>query len=397
MRKIAPMDGCTRVATPVAPGRAWRLLLAVAAVLVVCMPGVAWAEVGQFPEPEASSYVLVDGSTGRVLAAKDPDRPLPMASTTKIMTALVVLDRADFSDRYTVPPEAVIGGSSSDLVAGESVSVADLFTGLMVASGNDSAITLAIGLAGSQEAFVALMNRRARELGLEQTGFRNPHGLDQPGHASSVRDLVALSRVAMRDPRFRQAAGSPRAQIPGPGGMGTRWLESKNLLLDNYDEADGVKTGMTDDAGYALVAHARRPALGVNLYAALIGSPSEEARARDGEAMLRWGFQQYARPQMLAPGAVVGSAQVKYRPGVEVQMRVDRGIRAPIRLDAPVTQRLVAPHEVAAPVAEGEVLGVLEVRQDGRVVARRDVVAAESVEGPTPWDRMRAAWGALIP
>ena len=349
------------------------------------------------PQPEAASYILVEPRSGTVLTAEDPDRPLPMASITKVMTALVVLERADLDDRYTVPPEALVGGSTADLEAGEQLAVRDLLTGLLVASGNDAAITLAVGLAGSVDAFVELMNARAAELGLAATHFQNPTGLDAPGHLSTAREIVALSRVAMADPLFRELVGARRAAIPGPGGEGLRDLESNNLLLDAYPEADGIKTGMTDRAGYTLAAHAVRPALGIELYLALIGGSSTEGRARDGEALLRWGFAQYARPTLLAPGAVVGRAEVGYRPGVSVSYRVDRGIRPPIRLGLPVTEEIVAPSQVEAPVREGQVLGSLTVRQGGRVLATRRLVAAESVAAPGLLDRIGAGLGALLP
>lgn len=349
------------------------------------------------PTPDVAAYVLVNAATGETLAAKHPDRELAMASTTKIMTALIVLEQADLDARYRVPAHAVVGGSTAGLQPGETLTVRDLLTGLLVSSGNDASITLAEGLAGSQQEFVALMNARARQLGLRHTSFRNAHGLDEAGHHASVRDLVRLSEVAMRDPLFRQIVALRRATIPGVNGVGTRTLESQNLLLDAYPEADGIKTGMTNNAGYSLVAHAKRPALGVSLYLAMIGSPSSEARAADAEALLRWGFAQYARPMLLPPASVVGAAPVQYRPGVSVPYRVDRGIRVPIRLGEAITEEISAPRQVAGPVEEGAVLGALTVRQGERVLARRDLVAAASVGDAGVFDRIGAGVRALIP
>lgn len=349
------------------------------------------------PQVDAMAYILVNPATGETLASSASERPLAMASTTKIMTALVTLEHADLEDLYTVPPEAAVGGSSARLETGESLPVRELLTGLMVASGNDAAVTLAVGVAGSESAFVELMNEKARELGLEQTSFANPHGLDAPGHHSSARDLVDLARVAMRDPLFREIVSQHVATIPGPGGVGTRTLESQNTLLERYGEADGVKTGMTDDAGFAMVAHARRPALGVQLFAAIIGAPSADSRAQDAEELLRWGFSQYVRPTLYAPGAVVGRVAVQYRPGVGVPYRVDRGVRPPVRLGSAVTQEIVAPAEVAGPVREGDVLGTITIRQNDDVLVRRDLVAAESAGEAGIFDRMNAGLRALIP
>jgi serine-type D-Ala-D-Ala carboxypeptidase (penicillin-binding protein 5/6) len=350
-----------------------------------------------FPVPEAVSFIVVNPDTGEMLAAADPDQPLAMASITKVMTALVVIENAGLDDRYTVPPEAILGGSSGGLEAGEELSVRHLLTALMVSSGNDASVTLAKGLSGSEEAFVELMNDKARELGLDQTSFRNPHGLDEPGHFSTVREIVELSQVAMRDRLFRELVASRRATIPGPGGVGERVFESNNLLLDAFPEADGIKTGMTSQAGYTLAAHARRPSLGVQLYVVLIGASSSEGRARDAEALLRWGFSQYARPTLVAPGTVVGRVPVQYRPGASVPYRVERAVRPPIRLGEPLTEEIVAPREIDGPVDAGDILGSLTIRQGDRVVARRDLVAAESSAAPGIVDRINAGMRALIP
>ena len=211
-----------------------------------------------------------------------------MASTTKIMTALVTLQNAKLTDRYTVPPLAdAVEGSSGALEEGETLTVRQLLTALLVPSGNDAAITLAQGVGGSQAAFVAMMNATAERLGLDRTHYANPHGLDAPGHHSSVANMVTLAEAAMRDRVFRGIVSSRRASIAGPGGVGVRRYESENELLDIDPEADGIKTGMTDGAGYALVGHARRAALGVELYVAIIGAPSSGARARGAKELPR--------------------------------------------------------------------------------------------------------------
>jgi D-alanyl-D-alanine carboxypeptidase (penicillin-binding protein 5/6) len=368
-------------------------VLAVLATLLAAVPGLAAA-----PRVAAPAYIVVNPATGETLAQRAADRELPMASTTKIMTALIVLERADLDDRYTVPQEAVeIGGSTARLIAGETLSVRDLLVGLLVASGNDAAVTLADGLAGGQAAFVDLMNARARELGLTRTRFANPHGLDEPGHHSSVRDLVALSRVAMEDPLFRELVASRRATIPGPAGVGRRPLLSENELLDIDPEADGVKTGMTDGAGYALVAHARRASLGMDLYVASIGSPSSAVRARDAKTLLDAGFSEYAAARLLDAGTILARAQVDGVPGRTIGLRPASALDAPLRLGEPVTQTLVAPAEVEGPIDEGDVVGSVTYRQGDRVIGRSDLVAAESADGPGILDRLRAGWEELVP
>jgi serine-type D-Ala-D-Ala carboxypeptidase (penicillin-binding protein 5/6) len=371
-------------------------ILAVLAGLLAAAPGAG--AIGEPPAVSAAAYIVIDPATGEVLAERAPDRELPMASTTKIMTALVVLETADLDDRVTVPPRAVaIGESTGDLVAGESLTVRDLLIALLVPSGNDAAVALAEGVAGSERAFVALMNRRAEALGLTGTRFANPHGLDAPGHHSTVRDLVRLGREAMRDPVFRGIVTRRRATIPGPGGVGERAYVTGNGLLDLDPEADGIKTGMTDGAGYTLVAHSRRRALGVQLYAAMIGSPSGERRALDAQRLLDFGYAHYARATLVAADAVVGRAPVDDRPGTDVPYRAASALSAAIRLGVPVTETIVAPTQLRAPVTAGEVVGTITLRQGDRVLGRRELLATRSASEPGVWDRVRAGIGSLIP
>jgi len=370
--------------------------LAILAVLVSAI-SVPVAR-GAVPTLSAAAYTLVDPATGETLAARAPDRELPMASTTKIMTALVVLDRAGLDERFRVPPAAAaIEGSSGLLETGETLSVRDLLTALLVPSGNDAAVTLAQGVGGSQDGFAALMNARAARLGLTHTHYANPHGLDAPGHHSSVRDMVRLGRAAMQSPVFRSIVGSRRARIAGPDGVGTRSYESENELLDIDPDADGIKTGMTDGAGFALVAHARRARLGVELYAAIIGEPSSEGRAVDAKRLLDWGFSQYAAATLIPAGAELGRVPVAGRPGVEVPYRASAPLNAPIRLGRSITQTLVAPAQVNGPVKAGQVLGSVTVRQGDHVLGRRDLVAARGAAAPGLWDHVRSGVGNLIP
>ena len=312
----------------------FRRLAAIAAVAASLL-FVSFAQAA-VPRVDAASYVVVNPATGETLAARAPDRQLPMASTTKIMTALVTLENAQLTDRYTVPPAAeAVGGSTGSLEAGETLTVRQLLTALLVPSGNDAAVTLAQGVGGSQAGFVAMMNATAERLGLDETHYANPHGLDAPGHHSSVANMVTLAEAAMRNPVFRGIVSSRRASIPGPGGVGIRRYESENELLDIDPEADGIKTGMTDGAGYALVGHARRAGLGMELYVAIIGAPSSDARALDAKELLDYGFAQYASADLIPDGTVFGRVPVNDRPVAQGPLRGGLGVaRADPRRDA---------------------------------------------------------------
>lgn len=202
------------------------------------------------PEIEAKAAAVSDRASGAVLWSVNADSPLPMASTTKLMTALVALESLSPDQVVTVPAAAIIGNASMGLVAGDQVSVLALLYGALLPSGNDAAMTLAIAAAGSEAAFVERMNQRAAEWGLQETHFVNPHGLDAPGHVSSARDLISLAQRALDNPVIAQVVATPQINIAGYP------LTNTNLLLTTYEGAYGVKTGTTDAAGQVLIAAA---------------------------------------------------------------------------------------------------------------------------------------------
>jgi D-alanyl-D-alanine carboxypeptidase (penicillin-binding protein 5/6) len=221
--------------------------------------------------PDISAAAVVVAGNGQLVAQKNAHERRAMASTTKIMTALLVLERANLSDLATVPAAAMVGESTMGLQPGEVVTVEDLLWGLLLQSGNDAAVTLAEKVAGSETAFVTLMNQRAAELGLIDTHFANAHGLDAEQHYSSAVDLLRLTEEAMKHPLFRQMVASRTATAAG------RVLTNINELLDRYIGADGVKTGTTQTAGQNLVASVTRD--GSQSFAVVLGSDDRYADA----------------------------------------------------------------------------------------------------------------------
>lgn len=201
----------------------------------------------ELPPLSAPAALLADSATNQVLAALDANQPRAMASTTKIMTALLALERAVLTDQVVISPTALVGESAMGLSAGEVVTVEDLLWGLLLNSGNDAAVALAEHVAGSEASFVQLMNQRAAELGMVNTHFANPHGLDAPDHYSSAYDLWLLTQEALKHPTFRQMIATPEHVAAG------RTLVNKNELLGVVPDADGVKTGTTLAAGQCLV------------------------------------------------------------------------------------------------------------------------------------------------
>ena len=269
-----------------------RLTVNVAAVLaaaILLMPCQIYAVSAQYA-------VLMDGRTGRILYDKGADERSLIASTTKIMTALIVCEQCNVLDRMRVPKEAVgIEGSSMYLREGEVLTLQELLYGLMLSSGNDAAVALAIYCGGTVEGFAQLMNDKARQLGMKDTHFENPNGLDSPDHYSTARDLAVLASYAMENPIFAKTVSAKTVTI------GNRSLRNHNKLLWQVEGADGVKTGYTKAAGRILVSSAVRN--GRRLICVTINAPNDW---NDHALLLNDGFSRYTMKTLISAGDPVG-------------------------------------------------------------------------------------------
>ncbi len=286
-------------AAPVARGALLVLAalaaLALAAALAGCGGGSAAgpSSTGTAPpEVEAWSGILIERESGRVLWSKDPDRELAPASCTKIMTALLTLERVKDLDAYaTVPDIPLPQKVGVGLVPGDRITIREALTALLVKSANDAALTLAAYVAGSEPRFVKLMNRRARELGLTHTHFTNSRGSPEDGHYSSARDLAGLGRVAMLDATFRDLVSTKAAVIHYPPDAAVP-VENHNRLLD-YPWGDGIKTGATAASGKVLVGSGRPGP--VALIVVTMHEPTREQEVKDAVALFDWGTAEYLR------------------------------------------------------------------------------------------------------
>lgn len=248
------------------------------------------------PALTAKAAELYDLTTGQTLLSLAPDTSLPMASTTKIMTAVVALTYGNLNQEITVGPDAYAiefdGTSIAGLNLGEKLTLKELLYCLMLPSGDDAAVAIADGIAGSQERFVALMNLEAALLGLGHTHYANPHGLDQPGHYTSASDLIRLTTFALQSPTFAQIVQTPKITLPATATHHTFHLDNTNNLLPGlpfaYSGAIGVKTGYTGGAGYCLVFLVKRPA--GTLLGVVLGEPVENERFTNATSMLNWGY-----------------------------------------------------------------------------------------------------------
>ena len=319
--------------------------------------------------------VLVATGAGKILHEEDADRQLPMASITKLMTAIVVLERKQPGDVITVrETAAAVGESSIHLRVGEKLKVRDLLAAALIQSANDAAFALATGTTGDVSEFVGLMNAKARRLGLTHTHFVRPDGLDVPGHYSSARDILKLARVAMKKPLVRRLVAVRSARIAGG-----RSLFSWNDLLGRYPGLIGVKTGHTDAAGWCEVAAARRD--GVTIYTVVLGSPTRAQRNADLARLLAWGQDLFGRVQVVSPGYTYATSGIRL--GKErLPLVAARPVSAVVRVDQPLLETVIAPGLVSGPVEAHTSLGEVRVSQRGRVVARAPLVAARGVEEP---------------
>ena len=292
------------------------------------------------------------------------------------MTVLVALDHANWNDVVRVKSAAAeVGESTVNLRAGERITVGDLVRAALIQSANDAADALADAVGkGDRQAFVDMMNAKAERLGLERTHFVRADGLDVANHYSTAHDITILARAAMRVPRIRAVVRLKTDTI-----VGGRHLHTWNDLLGVFKGLYGVKTGHTGEAGWCEVAAVRR--YGVTLYATVLGSPTRSQRNGDLAALLRWGISRYRQAWVIQPGRVYLRASVGYgKQPVPIVAR--RPFAQPVRVDKPLVERVIAPSALALPLERGQRVGEVRVYSGKRLVARRALVAARSVERP---------------
>ena len=366
---------------------------ALAAVFCVLFLGAARAE-GEL-NVSARAAVLIDGATGRALYALNADKRYPMASTTKIMTALLALERCDLSETVTASANASgVPGTSIYLGEGEQLSMKDMLLGLMLRSGNDAAVAIAEHVSGSVEAFARLMNARAAALGAD-ANFVTPNGLDAPGHGATARAMALIAREALKNEDFREIVSTQRAVIPWRDSEYSRVLVNKNRLLKEYEGATGVKTGFTTPAGRCLVFSARRDGMELIGVVMNCGGWFDEA-----ERMLDWGFACYSPAAALAAGQACG--QVRVAGGFASSV----GVRAQDELAAALCEadqwrvELALADSAQAPVRRGDRLGTASLIVNGETLAQTALLAdadVEKLDFAAALRRAAARWPLAIP
>jgi D-alanyl-D-alanine carboxypeptidase (penicillin-binding protein 5/6) len=340
------------------------------------------------PRISGDAAIVVQPDTEDIAFRDHATQRLPIASTTKLMTALLTLENADLNDTvkavdyHSTPLESLMG-----LHAGDKVTIRDLMEGLLLASGNDAATTLAVRVGGSERHFVAMMNARAKELGLTNTHYANPVGLDAPDNYSSAEDLAKLALVLLQNRFFARTVDRKSAEVDMGGRE--RTIVNRNTLVRTVPWMDGVKTGHTSVAGYILVGAAKRH--GVRLVSAVLGTPSEAARDADTLALMKWGLKRYKRTTALRRGQQVATTKLDFRDqtvpvvaGGTVRAVVRRGTKPQVRVTG-------VPDELSGAHSKGDRIGTVTVTDRGRTLAKVPALLGDDVPAASVTDKVSSA------
>lgn len=320
----------------------------------------------------AKGAILIEADTNKVLYEKNADAKLPMASTTKVMTAILAIENLDLDTIVAVDERASgIEGSSMYLGVGEKISVRNLLYGLMLRSGNDAAIELAILVSGSTEEFAELMNKKAVEIGALDTNFANPNGLPVDNHYTTAHDLALIASYAMQNETFREVVSTQYIKMPWDGNTYDRVLQNKNKILWKYEGGNGIKTGYTDEAGRCLVSAAYRD--GMQLICVVLNCPD---MFTDSMNMLDYGFENYERFKVLSSGEELGEVKVNEGTSSIFKATAPYDIMVTIKKcdEENVKTNITIPQTVDAPITDGQTIGSIEVTLGNDVLTTSDIL-----------------------
>ena len=346
------------------------------------------------PKLAAKSYILIDADSGQVLVEHDADKRLPPASLTKMMTAYLVeseIAKGNISpeDKVRISVKAwKAPGSRMFIKEGNFVTISDLLKGIIIQSGNDASIAVAEHIGGSEAAFADLMTQHAQKMGMKDTQYMNATGLPDAGHHSTARDLSVLANRIIKDYPEQYNIYSQKYftynSIRQP---------NRNRLLWRDKSVDGLKTGHTDEAGYCLVASAKRG--GMRLISVVMGTNSEESRARESQKLLAYGFRYFETLKPYSAGDILNEPRVwgGQKPDVKLGIRHDMNITIPRGQAKRLTAKLNVNKVIQAPVSEGQAMGVLQISLDDEILAERPLVALESVEEGGFFKRL---WDSIV-
>ncbi len=398
MRRPAPVNFVRETSKKELLPAIFLIIAILASAYIPAMP-IAYAG-GLEPKIEAPSAIVIDARTGDVLWEKNADEKHPIASTTKIMTAMIAIENKSLGETVTAGSD-VLGtdGYGFEIPVGEKMRLEDYLYALLLYSANDAATAIADYVGGSIDVFARMMNIQAKDIGAKNTTYVNPHGLPIKGHASNfstARDLAMIARYAMKNKIFRNIVATKQRNLSRFGTGQRTLVENRNRLLWTYPDADGVKTGYTKEAGHCLVASAKRG--DVQVISVVLNAATSEALFIESASLLEYGFGFFEKKRLLSKDAVYAKAAVGY--GQKIDLTAGLDVDGYVRRSNAVELKTTIDTRIKLPVRKGDTLGIITVFQSGKPVATADLVAKQTFKKPNFFQAigcyLKAAWNAVF-
>ncbi|PFA24171.1 MULTISPECIES: D-alanyl-D-alanine carboxypeptidase family protein [Bacillus cereus group] len=358
-------------------------------------------ETGPKLAEQASSAIVIEQDTGKVLFEKNPNEKLPPASMTKIMTMLLIMEQVEkgklkLEDKVRASEHAAsMGGSQIFLEPGEEMTVNEMLKGIAIASGNDASVAVAEHIAGSEEGFVNMMNKKAKDLGLKNTHFQNPTGLPAKDHYSTAYDMSIMAKELMKYPLIRKYTGKYEDYLR-ENTEKKFWLVNTNKLVRFYPGVDGVKTGFTTEAKYCLTASAEKN--GMRVISVVMGAPTSKERNNQVTKLLDYAFGQYTTKKMYKRGEKIQTVKVgkgkKEKVDLVASDNVSLLMKKGENMDK-VKQEIITEKKVKAPIKKGDALGTLVIKKDKNVLLKQTIVAKEDVAAASWWELFKRSLGTF--
>ena len=341
--------------------------------------------------PNAKSAILIEESTGKILYEKNSDEKRAPASMTKVMSMLLIMEALDnkqisLNDEVTISQNAAdMGGSQLFLQPNQTAKVEDLLKGIAVASGNDAVVAMAEKIAGSEEKFVDLMNKKAKELGLKNTQFKNPHGLDAEGHYTSAHDMAIMAKELIKHKNILNYTSIYEEYLTKSDGT-KLWMVNTNKLVKFYKGVDGLKTGFTQTAGYCLTATAMKN--NTRLISVVMGEDTSANRSTDTVNLLNYGFNSYKVNTIIKKEKNIAKVKVNKGKEDKVYIRTKENVNELLNVNEKAKKYTLVPEvkNITAPVKVGEKVGILKITYQNKVVKEVDLTVSKNIKKANLWD-----------
>lgn len=341
--------------------------------------------------PNAKSTILIEESTGKILYEKNSDEKRAPASMTKVMSMLLIMEALDnkqisLNDEVTISQNAAdMGGSQLFLQPNQTAKVEDLLKGIAVASGNDAVVAMAEKIAGSEEKFVDMMNKKAKELGLKNTQFKNPHGLDEEGHYTSAHDMAIMAKELIKHKNILNYTSIYEEYLTKSDGT-KLWMVNTNKLVKFYKGVDGLKTGFTQTAGYCLTATAMKN--NTRLISVVMGEDTSANRSTDTVNLLNYGFNSYKVNTIIKKEKNIAKVKVNKWKEDKVYIRTKENVNELLNVNEKAKKYILVPEvkNITAPVKVGEKVGILKIKYQNKVVKEVDLTVSKNIKKANLWD-----------